>query len=67
MKSSIRVHNLNTQSDVIKIRKIIARYEGLIAYEININRKEIQLVYDNLSVDIDEIKIYIEMNGYIII
>lgn len=67
MKSSIRVHNLNTQSDVIKIRKIIARYEGIIAYEININRKEIQLVYDNLSVDIDEIKIYIEMNGYIII
>ena len=67
MKSSIRVHNLYTQSDVIKIRKIIARYEGIIAYEININRKEIQLVYDNLSVDIDEIKIYIEMNGYIII
>lgn len=67
MKSFIRVHNLNTQNDVVKIKEIISQYEGIIACEISISKKEIQLVYDRLSISIDEIESNIEMEGYMII
>ena len=67
MKSFIRVHNLNTQNDVVKIKEIISQYEGIIACEISISKKEIQLVYDSLSVSMDEIESNIEMEGYMII
>ena len=67
MKSSIRVYNLNTQNDVIKIRKIISKYEGIIACEINVNKKEILLVYDKMSVSIEELINNLEISGYMVI
>ena len=52
---------------MVKIREIISQYEGIIACEINIVKKEVQLVYDGLSVSIDEIENSIEMCGYMVI
>jgi len=66
MKSLIRVHNLNNNKDVQNIRKIIAINEGIIACEISLGKKEVQIVYDHLSISLDEIVTSIEMSGYMI-
>lgn len=66
MKSLIRIHNLNNSKDVQKIRKIISINEGIIACEINLSKKEIQIVYDHLSISIDDIIASIELAGYMI-
>lgn len=66
MKSLIRIHNLNNNKDVQNIRKIIAINEGIIACEINLSKKEIQIVYDHLSISIDDIISSIELAGYMI-
>lgn len=66
MKSLIRIHNLNNSKDVQKVRKIISINEGIIACEINLSKKEIQVVYDNLSISIEDILSSIEMAGYMV-
>ena len=67
MKSLIRINNLNTGEDIKHIREIIANYEGILACEINKNKKEVHLVYDALSISVDEIISSIEMSGYMVI
>lgn len=66
MKSLIRVHNLNSSNDVKNIRKVISINEGIIACEISLGKKEVQVVYDNLSISLDDIIESIEMSGYMI-
>lgn len=66
MKSLIRIHNLNNNKDVQNIRKIISINEGIIACEINLSKKEIQIVYDHLSISIEDIITSIELAGYMI-
>lgn len=66
MKSLIRVYNLNESKDVRTIKKAISINEGIIACEINLSKKEIQIVYDNLSICIEDIITSIELAGYMI-
>lgn len=66
MKSLIRVYNLKSNNDVIKINKIISRYEGILACEISLSKQEIQVVYDTLSININEIINSVEMAGYMV-
>ena len=65
MDLSIHVKNINTQKDVAKIKRLISQYQGIMACEISINKKEIQLVYDEISIAIEDIINEIEINGYI--
>ena len=67
MKELVRISNLTSHADILKIRSIVSDYEGVLACEINLNKKEVQLVYDKLSVSIDEIINAIEMAGYMVI
>lgn len=67
MKSLVRIYNLATYADIVKIRSIVSHYEGILACEINLQKKEVHLVYDNLSLSIDEIINSIENEGYMII
>ncbi|MEN8077079.1 hypothetical protein ABFP60_08945 [Clostridioides difficile] len=67
MKSLVRIYNLATHTDIVKIRSIVSDYEGILACEINLNKKEIHLVYDSLSISIDEIINSIENEGYMVI
>ena len=50
MKSIVKIYNLTTYNDIINIRNMIRNYEGILACEINLNKKEVSIVYDNLSV-----------------
>ena len=34
---------------------MVSNYEGILACEINLNKKEVNIVYDSLSVSIDKI------------
>lgn len=67
MKSLVKIYNLDTQKDVIKIKSMVSNYEGILACEVNLNKKEVSLVYDNLSVNIDEIISSIEILGYVVL
>ena len=67
MKELVRISNLTSHADILKIRSIVSDYEGVLACEFNLNKKEVHLVYDKLSVSIDEIINAIEMAGYMVI
>ena len=50
MKISIRIYNLNKSTDITTIRNIFINEEGIVACEINKAKKEVQIVYDNLTI-----------------
>ena len=67
MKALVRIYNLTTHDDIINIRNVVSNYEGILACEINLNKKEVNILYDSLSVSIDEIITSIENVGYMVI
>ncbi len=67
MKALLRIYNLTTHDDIINIRNVVSNYEGILACEINLNKKEVNIVYDSLSVSIDKIMTSIENAGYMVI
>lgn len=67
MRSVIRVFDLKNASDVIKIKKAISSKTGVLAIQINIDKSEISIVYDDYFLAIDEIMDCIEDIGYSII
>lgn len=67
MKALLRIYNLTTHDDIINIRNVVSNYEGILACEINLNKKEVNIVYDSLSVSIDKIMTSIENVGYMVI
>ncbi len=66
MKSLIRISNLNNARDRKKVSDILMNTEGIIASEINLNKKEVAIIYDDLSTSIDDIINEIEMLGYMV-
>lgn len=66
MKISIKIYNLNKSTDINTIRNILTNEEGIVACEINKAKKEVQIVYDNLTISSDDIINLIEMAGYMI-
>lgn len=66
MKISIRIYNLNKSADITTIRNILTNEEGILACEINKVKKEVQIVYDNLTISSEDIINLIEMAGYMI-
>ena len=67
MKSSIRICNIKTNEDINNIREAVANNEGVIACEININKQEVSVVYDDRSVSLDDIINSIEIKGYSVV
>lgn len=65
MESIIRIYNLNTQKDVSKIQKIISQKEGILACEISLKKKELQVIFNESCIDLDSIQESIENVGYI--
>lgn len=66
MKSNIRVYQLNTQNDIHKISKSISELDGIIAYEISLEKKEIQIIYNDSFLYLDTILEVIENLGYMV-
>ena len=67
MKAILTIPNLKTNEDVISIKEVIAKNEGVIACEINLSKKEVNIVYDDKTIDLDIVMASIEEIGYSII
>lgn len=64
MKTVLKISNLNTNNDVISIKDVISHNEGVIACEISISKKEVNIVYDDKTAVLDRIIASIEELGY---
>ena len=53
MKSVVKVCNIDTIQDVNNIRKAISKNEGVVACQINKEKGEISIVYDNYFLNLD--------------
>ncbi len=67
MKSVLKVYNIKDQSDVAKIQRAITSNEGIIACEISVEKKEIQIIYNEAWLNIDKVQECIENLGYMIL
>lgn len=67
MKSTLKVCNLYSMNDVNNVREAVSSNEGVVACQIDIEKKEVNIVYDNYFVNIDNIIQSIEDNGYTVI
>ena len=66
MKSIIRVCDMSKAQDVSKIQNAIASNEGVIACEISLEKKEVQIIYNDGYVNLDKIIDSIENIGYMV-
>ncbi|MGL5085984.1 MAG: heavy-metal-associated domain-containing protein [Clostridium sp.] len=64
MKSLIKVFNIRTNEDINNIREAVANNEGVIACQVNVNKQEVSVVYDDRSITVEEIIASIETEGY---
>lgn len=67
MKSVLKVCNMHTSDDVNKIRKAISSNEGVVACQINKDKMEISIVYDDYFVTNDSLIQSLEDLGYAVI
>lgn len=67
MKSVIRVCDMSKAQDVSKIQNAIASNEGVIACEISLSKKEVQIIYNEAYLSLDKIIDSIENIGYMVI
>ncbi|AKN33195.1 ferredoxin [Clostridium carboxidivorans P7] len=66
MKSVLKIYNMNTAEDVNKIRVAVASNEGVVACQINKDKGEVNVVYDDYFVNNDKLVQSIEDLGYIV-
>ena len=66
MKSVIKIYDMNKSSDTMNIQKAIASNEGVIACEISLDKKEVQIIYNESFVKLDNIIDSIEVLGYMV-
>ena len=65
MKEVLKISNLNTNDDVLALRESISNNEGVVACEVNLTKKEINIVFDDQVITIDKIVASLEKLGYI--
>jgi copper chaperone len=58
---------MNSSQDVNKIRKAIANNEGVVACEINMEKKEVNVVYDSYFLQADDLIAALEDLGYTVL
>ncbi|MHC6181374.1 ferredoxin [Clostridium sp. JNZ X4-2] len=64
MKSVFKIFDMRTAEDINKIRCSICNNEGIIAFQINKEKNEVSIIYDNYFVTKDEIIECLEDMGY---
>ena len=67
MKSVIKVCNMNTSKDISNINQAISNNQGVIACQIISESKEIEIIYDDYFVSLDNLIESIEDAGYTVI
>ncbi|MBP2032290.1 copper chaperone CopZ [Clostridium algifaecis] len=64
MKSVLKISNMRTFEDINKIRKVISSNQGVVACQINAEKGEVSVVYDDYFVTNDIIVQSLEDLGY---
>lgn len=67
MKSVLKVCNMHTAEDVSKIRRAISNNEGVVACQINKEKGEISIVYDDYFVTNENLIQSLEDLGYAVL
>ncbi|MFL0270068.1 heavy-metal-associated domain-containing protein [Candidatus Clostridium radicumherbarum] len=67
MKSTIKIANLRSLSDINNIREAISNNEGVIACQINKEKSEVNVVYDSHLINEDKLVQSLEDLGYTIL
>ena len=67
MKSVFKISNLKNADDVSNIRRAICKMEGIVAFQVNLDKSEVDVVYDDYFVKEDDIILSIEDSGYTVI
>lgn len=67
MKSIIKVFNMKNTTDISRVRNAISNNEGIIACQINSEKGEVSVVYDDYFVSLEQIMESIENLGYTIL
>ena len=67
MKSVIKVYNMSTSNDISNINLAISNNQGVVACQINSESKEIEIIYDDYFVSLDNLIESIEVAGYTVI
>jgi len=67
MKSVIKVYNMNTSDDISNVNVAISNNQGVIACQINSESKEIEIIYDDYFLSLDNLIESIEEAGYTVI
>lgn len=67
MKSILKISNMRTFHDINKIRKAISNNQGVVACQINAEKGEVSIVYDDYFVTEDTIIQSLEDLGYAVI
>lgn len=64
MKSVIRIANMRTLADINNIREAISKNEGIIACQINKDKQEVNVIYDDYFINEEDLIQCLEDSGY---
>jgi copper chaperone CopZ len=67
MKSTLKMGNMVTYDDVNKVRNAISNKQGVMACQINLEKSELNVVYDDYFVQLDDLILALEEEGYTIL
>ncbi len=67
MKSIIKIYDIKNTKDLSNIQNAIASNDGVIACEVSLGKKEVQIIYNENYVKIEEIIDSIENLGFVVI
>jgi copper chaperone CopZ len=67
MKSSIKIIGMKTSEDIKKIKNAVASNTGVVACEINKEKGEVSIIYDDYFSKLDKIIDSIELLGYTVV
>lgn len=67
MKSVLKVCDMVTSKDISNVRSAISNNQGVLACQILAESKEIEIVYDDYFISIDDIIESIEDKGYTVL
>ena len=67
MKSLFKISSMKTLEDVSNVRNAISNMEGVIACQVNLEKGEVNVVYDDFFIKEDDLISSIEDSGYTVL
>ena len=67
MKSLFKISSMKTLEDVSNIRNAISNIEGVVACQVNLEKSEVSVVYDDFFIKEDDLILSIEDSGYTVL